>query len=70
MFDKSGKGTLDTLKEILNDINDHCHMKERENDMHSGSAILANSRDKMSDRASTEKNFNALFQNFRSKFCR
>ena len=41
MFDESGKGTLDTLKEILNDINDHCHMKDRENDMHSGNAILA-----------------------------
>lgn len=29
MFDKSGHNTLDTFKEILNDINNHCFKKKK-----------------------------------------
>ena len=59
MFNKSGQSTLDTFKDILNDINDHCYQAEKNSDMHVGYQILANIRDTMSDRASTEKTFNS-----------
>jgi hypothetical protein len=55
MFNKSGQSTLDTFKDILNDINDHCYQAEKNSDMHVGYQILANIRDTMSDRASTKK---------------
>jgi hypothetical protein len=29
MFNKSGQSTLDTFKDILNDINDHCYQAEK-----------------------------------------
>ncbi|KAK3094747.1 hypothetical protein FSP39_005715 [Pinctada imbricata] len=66
MFNKSGQSTLDTLKEILEDFGTHCYQKERENHMNVGYRILANIRDTMSDRASTEKNFNHLLEDFRA----
>lgn len=66
MFNKSGQSTLDTLNEILSDIILHCYKKEKENQMNPGYSILANIRDTMSDRASTEKTFNNLLEEFRS----
>lgn len=66
MFNKSGQSTLATLNEILSDINLHCYKKEKENQMNPGYSILANIRDTMSDRASTEKTFNKLLEEFRS----
>ena len=66
MFNKSGQSTLDTFKDILNDINDHCYQAEKNSDMHVGYQILANIRDTMSDRASTEKTFNSLLEQFRN----
>jgi hypothetical protein len=36
MFNKSGQSTLDTFKDILNDINDHCYQAEKNSDMHVG----------------------------------
>lgn len=66
MFNKSGQSTLATLNEILSDINLHCYKKEKENQMNPGYSILANIRDTISDRASTEKTFNKLLEEFRS----
>lgn len=67
MVDKSGQSTLDTLKEILNDITEYCHVNEINNDINVGNKLLANIRDTMSDRASTEKNFNNLLEHFRTQ---
>lgn len=36
MFNKSGQSTLDTLNEILSDINLQCYKKEKENEMNPG----------------------------------
>lgn len=58
MLNKSGVCTLDTFKEILSDITNSCHVKELTANMNVGYQILANIRDTMSDRASTEKAFN------------
>lgn len=65
LFNKSGQSTLDTFKYILNDINDYCFQAEKKSDMHVGYQILANIRDTMSDRASTDKTFNGLLEQFR-----
>ena len=67
MVDKSGQSALDTLKEIINDISTYCHEKEQQNDMNVGYKILSNVRDTMSDRASTEKHFNQLLEQYRSE---
>ena len=67
MVDKSGQSTLDTLKEIIEDISTYCHEKEVQNEMGVGYKILANIRDTMSDRASTEKHFNTLLEQYRSE---
>ncbi|KAK3097521.1 hypothetical protein FSP39_010420 [Pinctada imbricata] len=66
MFNKSSQCTLDTLKEILDDINEHCFTQETARQFHAGYQILANMRDTMSDRASTEKAFNTLLEEFRT----
>lgn len=65
MVDKSGQSTLDTFKEILSDITNYCH--DSENHQNIGYIILCNIRDTMSDRASTEKHFNVLLEQFRSE---
>ena len=67
MSDKSAKTTLGTFKEILSDIDDVCNkIYEKEHGpMHVGYQILSNIRDTMSDRASTEKCFNELLEEYR-----
>ena len=55
MFNKSRQSTLDTFKDILNDIKDHYYQAEKNSDMHVGYQILANIRDALSERASTGK---------------
>ena len=65
MYNKRGRSTLDTLKEILSDINLHCHVKPRENLKNPGYTILASIRDTVFDRASTEKAFNNLLAEYR-----
>jgi len=55
MVDKSGTSTLDTFKDISKDITDYCHENEVNCKMDMGYKLLANIRDAMSDRASTEK---------------
>ena len=66
VFNKSGQSTQDTLKEILRDINLHCHVIERKNLMNPMYTILASIRDTMPDRASKEKVFNNLLEEYRS----
>lgn len=66
MVNKSGQSTLDTFKDILADITTYCHEAEGANDMNIGYKLLANIRDTMSDRASTEKTFNGLLEQFRN----
>ena len=61
MENKSGQCTLDTMKEILHDITT---LSEQE-DTTVGKKILANIKNTMSDRASTEKCFNKLLQEYR-----
>ena len=58
------------LKEILEDIGTHCYQREKENHMNVGYKILENIRDSMSDRASTEKNFNRLLEEHIVPSCR
>lgn len=65
MVDKSGQSTLDVFKDILSDISAYCHEAVHEKDI--GCTILSNIRDTMSDRASTEKHFNNLLEQFRSE---
>lgn len=59
--------TLDTFKEILSDISNSCHEKELTDHMNVSYQILANIRDTMSDRASTEKAFNRIPEEYRLK---
>ena len=66
MSSKSAKTTLDTFNEILQDINDACSLKEEEKQEENiGYKILSNIKNTMSDRASTEKKFNELLENYR-----
>ena len=66
MSDKSARSTLNTFKEILGDISDACSAYERDDRMKSvGYKVLSTIRDTMSDRASTEKAFNDLLQDYR-----
>ncbi|XP_033730479.1 uncharacterized protein LOC117319875 [Pecten maximus] len=72
MENKSGQCTLDTMKEILKDISDYCsHSEDKEADCEPGQTvgyhILKNVCNTMSDRASTEKHFNVLLQEYRNK---
>lgn len=65
MFNKSGKCTLDTFREILHDISS---LSERaEPDRNVGFQILKNIQNTMSDRAGTEKTFNRLLEEFRKE---
>ena len=65
MFNKSSQCTLDTFKDILEDINNHCYFSEQQREHH-GYVLLSNIRDTMSDRVSTEKAFNVLLEEFRT----
>lgn len=69
MLNKSGVCTLDTFKEILSDITNSCHEKELTGNMNVSYQILANIRDTMSDRASTEKAFIGYLRNTDLRFC-
>ena len=64
MADKSSQSTLDTFKDILNDVSDYCYQKEQ--NQNAGYKILSNIKNTMSDRASTEKAFNNLLEKYRS----
>lgn len=69
MVNKSGQCTLDTLKEILGDI-DYCKMQEeQEEQVRStvGMKLLTNIRNTMSDRAGTEIFFNKLLQQYKNE---
>lgn len=58
MVNKSGQCTLDTLKEILGDIESYCKIQEEQEEQESSAAgmeLLSNIKNTMSDRASTEK---------------
>ena len=66
MFNKSSQCTLDTFKDILEDINNHCYFREQQREEHHGYVLLSNIRDTMTDRASTEKAFNVLLEEFRT----
>lgn len=60
------KTTLDTLHEILEDINDVCSLREEKTDQNNkGYRILSGIKNTMSDRASTEKKFNELLEEYR-----
>ncbi|KAK6175393.1 hypothetical protein SNE40_013865 [Patella caerulea] len=67
MFNKSGSNILETFKEIIGDVRVHCYQKDRSNEMDIGYQILADIRDTMSDRASSEKNFNRLLSAYREE---
>ncbi|KAK3106600.1 hypothetical protein FSP39_023288 [Pinctada imbricata] len=64
MLNKSGACTLDTMKEILHDISEHCKNLEGKGDKGPGLKILNNIKCTMSDRASTEKHFNNLLKTY------
>ena len=64
MADKSSQSTLDTFKDILSDITEYCYQKENEIHKDPGYKILCNIKNTMSDRASTEKAFNGLLENY------
>ena len=55
MADKSAQNCLDTLKEILSDINDTCQYYK----------ILAKIKSTMSERAATETKFHRLVDSYR-----
>ena len=63
MSNKSAKTTLDTFKEILEDISETC--KDYEKMTSVGYMIQSNIRDTMSDRAATDKAFNHLLEEYR-----
>lgn len=68
MVNKSGQCTLDTLKDILGDIESYCKMQEDQEEQARsavGIELLANISNTMSDRASTEKNFNKLLLQYK-----
>lgn len=68
MFSKSAQSTLDTFKSILKDIDTHCNVGEIEGTSNSiGSVILGKVKNTMSDRASTEKSFNVMLQQYRKE---
>ncbi|XP_056017756.1 uncharacterized protein LOC130053959 [Ostrea edulis] len=67
MSSKSAKTTLDTFNEILEDKNDVCSLREEKTDTNNrGYKILSGIKNTMSDRASTEKKFNELLEEYRS----
>lgn len=62
MHCKSSETVLDTLKEIIHDINDLCSEKD---DNSVGFTLLTSIKNTMSDRATTEKKFQALLDEYR-----
>jgi len=64
MHCKSSETVLDTLKEILHDINDLCSEKEKD-DNSVGFKLLTSIKNTMSDRATTEKKFQTLLEQYR-----
>ena len=62
MANKSAKTTLDTLKEIIQDISESVGTESQ-----SGQKILCNIKNTMSDRAQTEKAFNNLLEDYRKE---
>ena len=64
MINKSRVSTADTFKQILEDISDQCNEK---GDFGVGHDLLANIKNTMSDRASTEKAFNNLLTAYRKE---
>ncbi|CAG2254240.1 unnamed protein product [Mytilus edulis] len=63
---KSSETVLDTLKEILHDINEMCD--KHENDQSVGYKLLTNIKNTMSDRAATEKKFSLSWNNTELKY--
>ena len=66
MASNSAATVMDTFKEILHDINDHCSETSGATST-VGSEVLCNKRNTMSDCAATEKAFNTLLENFRAE---
>lgn len=70
MLNNSGQCTLDTLKEILGDIESYCEIQE-EQEEHDRSAaemeLLSNIKNTMSERASTENFFDKLLQQYKQE---
>ena len=60
MSDKSANSCIETLEEIIEDIN-------ISSSSNSGNEIITNIKNTMSDRAPTEKKFQSLLENFRSE---
>ncbi|KAK6180548.1 hypothetical protein SNE40_012681 [Patella caerulea] len=67
MVNKSAQCTLDVLKEILFDISAHCKELSEAKNFSVGYELLCNITNTMSDRASTEKAFNTLLQNYKEE---
>ena len=66
MVNKSGACTLDTFKVILEDISTYCKHLSNNNEFGVGFQLLSLIKNTMSDRASTEKHFNSLLQEYRN----
>ena len=60
MVTKSAKDTLDTLCKVVQEVTDACQIQGV------GDRIITNIKNTMSDRASTEKLFNSILQEYRS----
>lgn len=70
MINKSGQCTLDTLKEILGDIESYCEIQKEQEEHEqyaAGMELLSNIKNTMSDRASIENNFNKLLQQYKQE---
>lgn len=59
------ESVLETLKDILTDISEHCHSLAERREFGVGYNLLSNIKSTMSDRASTEKHFNKLLEECR-----
>jgi hypothetical protein len=68
MFNKSSQSTLETLQQILRDIDAYCHLLETCDKKDSyGFNILCNMKNTMSDRAAIEIFFHKLLQQYRQE---
>lgn len=65
MVDKSAQSTLDTFKDILEDISTTCQSIKQSDNV--GYKILANIHSTMSDRAKTEHKFHNILNSYRSE---
>lgn len=61
----SGNNVLENLKDLLTDISEHCHLLAERREFGVGYDLLNNIKSTMSDRASTEKHFNKLIEEYR-----